>query len=190
MRSLVVSLCLASAVSLAAVGNPAGSVPAGMPPRLAVGLYEDTGKTWMKNSTVPWDARYRYLTKGWVNNWGWSAADGSFALTYMRECQGQSRLPVFAYYQLNDEPGGGEAQLYAKTQSASTMRSYFGDFKLLMQRAKDFGAPVLVLVEADATGLLESQTKNNANAPAAVASTGMAELASLPNTVGGWAARS
>lgn len=186
MRSLAVSLTLASAVSLAAVGNPAGNIPAGMPARLAVGLNEASGKTWMKNSTVPWDARYIYLTKGWVNNWGWSAADGSYALAYMRESQSQARLPVFAYYQLNDEPGGGEAQLYAKTQNATTMRSFFGDFKTLMQRAKDFGAPVLVLVEADATGQLEQQTNHNPNAPAAVASTGLPELSQLPNTVGGW----
>ena len=24
-----------------------------------------------ENSGVPWDARYRYFTKGWVNNWGY-----------------------------------------------------------------------------------------------------------------------
>src|SRR5258707_997667 len=100
MRSVTLCLALASATAFAAVGNPAGSVPAGMPARLSVGLNEDTGRTWMKNSGAPWDARYRYLTKGWVNNWGWSPADGSFALTYMRECQQQSRLPAFSYYQI------------------------------------------------------------------------------------------
>ena len=67
------------------------------------------------------------------------------------------------------------------------MRSYFGDFKLLMQRAKDFGKPVIVLLEADGFGFLEQQTGgNNPNAYAAVAATGMPELAGLPNTVAGW----
>lgn len=186
MRSLAVCLSLASAISFAAVGNPAGTVPAGMPARLVVGLQEEEGRAWMKNSGVPWDARYRYLVRGWVNNFGWGAADGSFALNYMRECQAQGRLPAFSYYQMQNEPGGGESAFYAKTQNATTMRSYFSDFKLLMQRAKDFGAPVLVLVEPDGTGLLESQTGHNSNAPAAVASTGLPELAGLPNTVGGW----
>jgi hypothetical protein len=36
-----------------------GVVPAGMPARVAVGLFEDTGGTWMKSSAVKWDARYR-----------------------------------------------------------------------------------------------------------------------------------
>ena len=54
-----------------------GSVPAGLPARLAVGLFSDTGDTWMRDSGVKWDVRYRYFTKGWVNNWGWSAYDGS-----------------------------------------------------------------------------------------------------------------
>lgn len=186
MRSLAFCLALASATALAAVGNPSGSVPAGMPARLSVGLNEDNGRTWMKNSGAPWDARYRYLVRGWVNNWGWSPADGSFALSYMRECQQQSRLPAFSYYQLNDEPGGGETQASAKVQNATTMRSYFADFKLLMQRAKDFDAPVLVLIEPDFAALLAIQTHDNPNAPAAVASTGLPELAGLPNTVGGW----
>ena len=51
-----------------------------MPAKLAIGLFEDSGKTWMKGSAVPWDMRYRYLTKGWANNWGYGANDGSFAL--------------------------------------------------------------------------------------------------------------
>ncbi|MBK7859986.1 MAG: hypothetical protein IPJ65_15460 [Archangiaceae bacterium] len=186
MRTLAAVLALTSAAAFAAVDNPAGTVPAGMPARLSVGLKEENGKTWMKNSGAPWDARYRYLVKGWVNNWGWSPADGSYALSYMRECQAQGALPVLPFYQLNDEPGGGEAQASTKIQNATTMKSYFSDFKLLMQRAKDFDAPVLVLVEGDFSGLLETQTHGNFNAPAAVASTGLPELAGLPNTVGGY----
>ena len=54
----------------ALVAPVAGSVPQGLPARLQVGLFEDTGQTWMKDSGVPWDVRYRYFVKGWVNNWG------------------------------------------------------------------------------------------------------------------------
>src|SRR5690349_4197634 len=56
-----------------------GSIPAGMPARLGVGLFEGLGGTWLKNSGAPWDYRYQYFTKGWVNNWGWGAYDGSWA---------------------------------------------------------------------------------------------------------------
>jgi hypothetical protein len=158
----------------------------GVPDKLMVGLFENPGQTWMKNSGVPWNARYCYLTKGWINNWGWSAYDGSWALNFMKESDGIGAVPVVQFYQMNGEAGGGEGMFWAKTQDAALMKSYFGDFKILMQRAKDFGKPVYVELEADGFGFLEGQTGNNPNAAAAVASTGMPELAALPNTVAGW----
>jgi Mannanase, galactose-binding domain-like len=164
----------------------AGNIPAGLPARLTVGLFEDSGATWMKNSGAKWDVRYRYFVKGWVNNWGWSAYDGSWGLGYMKESSSAGYLPAVQYYQLFGEPGGGEAQSLAKVQNSATMKSYFGDFKILMQRAKDFGKPVLILLEADGFGFLEQQSGNNPNAYAAVAATGLPELAGLPNTVAGW----
>src|SRR5687768_9970018 len=69
--------------------DAAGPIPDGMPARVAVGLFEDSGATWMQSSDVPWDVRYRYFTKGWVNNWGWGAYDGSWGLAYMEECETQ-----------------------------------------------------------------------------------------------------
>lgn len=170
----------------AAGGSAKGVIPAGLPARVEVGLFEGTGKTWMKDSAVPWDMRYQYFTKGWIDNWGWGSRDGKWGLDYMRECDAQRFVPVVQYYQMNDEPGGGEDRFLAKTQNAATMQSYFGDFKVLMQRAKEFGKPVVILLEADGYGLLQQQTSNNANAYAAVKDSGVAELAGLPNTVAGW----
>ncbi|MEP7052330.1 MAG: hypothetical protein ABJB12_18330 [Pseudomonadota bacterium] len=169
-----------------AAASASGVVPAGLPARLMVGLFEDAGNTWLKTSGVKWDARYRYFTKGWVNNWGWSAYDGSWGLNYLRETDQQGYVPAIQYYQLVAEAGGGEAQSLQKVQSPSTMSSYFGDFKILMQRVKDFGKPTLVLLEADAVGFLEQQSAGNANTYAAVAASGMPELAGLPNTVAGF----
>lgn len=163
-----------------------GTIPSGLPARLTVGLFEGPGETWMRNSGVAWDVRYQYFTKGWVNNWGWGSNDGSWGLGYMRECDNQRFIPAVEYYQVYGEPGGGEGQTLAKVQNASTMASYFRDFKVLMQRAKDFGKPVLVMIEADATGFLQHQTNGNPNAYAAIRDTGMPELSSLPNTVAGW----
>jgi hypothetical protein len=163
-----------------------GAIPAGLPARVMVGLFEDTGSTWMKNSGVPWDSRYRYLTKGWVNNWGWGGYDGGFALSYFRESDQQGFVPAVQFYQIFGEAGGGEGQTLQKLQNAGTMRAYFGDFKLLLQRAKEFGKPVMVLLEADAFGFLQQQTSSNPNAAAAIASSGMPELAGLPNTVAGY----
>src|SRR5688572_31488166 len=67
----------------------------GYPRRVAVGLFEDGGQTWMKNSGARWDARYRYFVQGWLNNWGWSPPDGSWGLRseeHTSELQSQSNL--------------------------------------------------------------------------------------------------
>jgi hypothetical protein len=169
-----------------AASSASGTVPSGLPARVLVGLFEDSGQTWMKNSGARWDVRYRYFTKGWVNNWGWSQNDGSWGLAYLKESDQQGYLPAVQYYQLFGEAGGGESATLQKVQTASTMRSYFGDFKILMQRVKDFGKPTLVLIEADGVGFLEQQSNHNPNASAAIAASGMPELAGLPDTVAGF----
>ena len=143
----------------------------------------------MKSSGVPWDVRYQYFTKGWVNNWGYSAYDGSWGLSYMKECDSQHFIPAVEYYQVNGEPGGAESAFLAKVQNATTMKSYFGDFKILMQRAKDFGKPVLILMEADGFGFLQQQTSSNSGAYAAVKDSGLPELSRTcptPSPAGGW----
>ena len=164
----------------------AGSIPAGLPSHLSVGLFEGSGGSWMKASGVPWDVRYAYFTYGWANNWGYGAHDGSWGLNYLNESSAAGYVPAVQYYVVNGEPGGAEAQFLAKTQNATTMAEYFGDFKLLMQNIKTFGKPVVVLMEADGYGFLEQQSNGNPNTYAAVADSGLPELSSLPNTVAGW----
>lgn len=167
-------------------GAAPGTLPAGLPKQMLVGLFEDGGQTWMKNSGVPWNARYRYLVKGWANNFGYGDHDGSFARSYFDECATQNAVPAVAYYQMNGEPGGTESSFLAKAQSTGTMASYFADFKLLMERVKDFGKPVFILLEPDGYGFLEQQAKDDPTTAAAVAKTNLPELAGLPDTVAGW----
>ncbi len=87
---------------------------------------------------------------------------------------------------MNDEPGGSESAFLAKAQNASTMAQYFGDFKLLLQRSRDFGKPVVIHLEPDGFAFLEQQTGGNTSTYAAVAASGVPELAGLPDTVAGW----
>ncbi|MBN8468414.1 hypothetical protein JYJ95_18010 [Corallococcus exiguus] len=183
--ALLTLTCLGALSAQAATGVQ-GPVPPAFQNRLMVGLFEEAGQNWMRDSNVPWDARYRYFTKGWADNWGYGARDGSWAASFFTESKAQGYVPVVTYYQLFGEPGGGEQETLAKLKNASTMRSYFEDVKLLLQRAKAFGSPVILHVEPDAVGFLQFQTASNPNAPAAIASSGMPELAGLPNTVAGW----
>jgi hypothetical protein len=170
-------------------GGPSGAagvIPFGLPSRFTVGLFEDHGGTWMRNSGVRWDARYRYFTQGWVNNWGWSAYDGSWGLSYFRESDAQGLTPVVQYYVMNGVAGYNENAFLATMQNPSKMADYFGQWKILMERVRDFGKPAVILVEADGFGFLEQQSAGNPNAYAAVAASGIPELAALPNTVAGW----
>ncbi|MGE6759854.1 hypothetical protein ACQKGO_17700 [Corallococcus interemptor] len=183
--ALLTLTCL-GAMSASAATGVQGPVPPAFQNRLMVGLFEEAGQNWMRDSNVPWDARYRYFTKGWADNWGYGARDGSWAASFFTETKALGYVPVVTYYQLFGEPGGGEQETLAKLKNASTMRSYFEDVKLLLQRAKTFGGPVILHVEPDAVGFMQFQTASNPNAPAAIASSGMPELAGLPNTVAGW----
>lgn len=173
--------------------NPAGTsaygvVPNGLPARLCVGLVSEPGDNWMKDSGVAWDMRYHYFTKGWRDNWTWDQTNtGQWGLSYMQECDRQGFIPVVQYYCMNGyTPNNDEAQFYSTTTNATIMAAYFDDFKVLMQRAKEFGKPLLVLLEGDGYAYMEIQSGDNPNAPSAVASTGMAELQGLPDTAAGW----
>src|SRR6186713_1941984 len=133
MRRGALALCAALSAFGAngAITAPAGPIPNGLPPRMVVGLFEQWGGTWMRDSTVPWDVRYAYFTKGWANNWGWGNYDGSMATAFFNEASNGGFIPAVQFYQMNGEPGGGEAQFLAKAQNAATMASYFRDFSLL-----------------------------------------------------------
>lgn len=140
----------------------------------------------MKDSGVKWDYRYCYFTDGWANNWGWGATDGSWGLAYLQECDQQGFVPAIQYYVINGKSGYNESAFYATTRDAGIMKTYFAEFKLLMQRAKDFGKPMLVMLEADGFGYMESQSGENPEAYSAIADSGLAELKDLPNTAAGW----
>jgi hypothetical protein len=192
MRNVIITLALTVACALghaparADISPPSGALPAGLPPRMLVGLFEEWGSTWMRGSGVPWDVRYAYFVKGWSDNWGWGARDGSMATSFFNECDGGRFIPAVQFYQLHGEPGGGESAFFSKTQSAATMATYFGDFKLLMQRAKEFGKPVIVMIEGDGFAFMQMQSGNNPNGYSAIAASGMAELATMPNSAAGW----
>jgi len=158
-----------------------GPLVSGLPARVLIGL-NDGGGSWMPNSGVPWDARYRYFTKGWPS---WTG-DADVA-TFMNSSRSSGYIPALAYYQLNSEnPAGDESKLLAKIQNPGTMSGYFNDFRTLMQRIKAFGGPVLVLLEADGYAFLEQQCKDDPTLYAAVKDSGVGELAGLPNTIAGW----
>jgi hypothetical protein len=163
-----------------------GSVPSGLPARFMLGLNEGRGGSWMSGSGVPWDMRYQYLSKNWVNNWGHGDADGQYALDFFYDTYERNMLPAVQFYQIVEEQPPGEDTMLQKLGDPATMKSYFGDFKLLMERVKDYGGPVVVMVEADGYGFAQIQSGDDPTHYAAIADSGLPELGGLPNTVAGW----
>ncbi len=174
--------------------------------RLHFGLANSAGSSlnWFINSGVPWRYRYQYLAGG-INNAGgttdpcganggwqtWNSPAGAFATIYINDSVANHAIPIFTYYEIvqsNPSPGN-EFALTTKIQTVCTMRRYFDDFTVLMQKIGAYGGQVVVHVEPDFWGFVEQQNADPSMIPAVVASTGNPDLAGLPNTVQGmgWA---
>jgi hypothetical protein len=166
--------------------NAKGIIPSSLDAKMLLGLQEDPGSNWMANSGVDWNSRYIYLSAGWVDNWGWSERNGSIAFNYMKESDAINAIPVLEYYVLNNIGVGTHNELYQKTTDAALMMEYFDQFKILLTRAKEFGKPVIILIEADGLAFLEIQSDNNPLAYSAIADSKLDELSALPNTLTGW----
>ena len=145
--------------------------------------------------TTRFGFRYQYLAGGVNTGKGWATwnENGSFVTRYIQESVARKMIPVFPYYMLlqSNPTGGDEAKTdLAHVNSVTVMRAYYADLKLFFQRAHAATSkPVVLHVEPDFWGYAEQASKNDsaATVPAAVASTGLSELAGLPNTVAGFA---
>src|SRR5262249_31374398 len=102
--------------------------------------------------------------------------------------------PVFTYYMLFQSAPGlvlREADgINANLHDTPTMTAYFSDLKLFFRRAGAFPDTVVVLhLEPDLWGYLEQRATADkaASVSAVVASTGLTDLAGLPNSAVGMA---
>lgn len=173
-------------------------VPAGLKSTFTIGLASQPSNLgWMTNSGTPWDARYQYLAGGVNTSGNWktwqdmSVAPGQFASDYMNQSAANGYLPVITWYQmLQSSPASGSSEAdkdYNNLNNGSTMKAYFSDFKLLMDKARIFGKKVIIHVEPDFWGFMQMKNSNPNNLSAAVASSGFADAAPYPNTVSGFA---
>jgi len=177
----------------ATTSGASGTLPAGWPSTLQLGAGDAPGGAAALRSVAPFGFRYQYLAGGVNTGNGWSNwnADGQFATYYIEDSVGNGIVPVFTYYQIyQSAPGNsqGEADgVAANLQNAQTMAAYFSDLKLFFQRAAAFpGNTVVLHVEPDMWGYIQQRGGDNAgNFSARVASTGLTELAGLPETAAG-----
>jgi hypothetical protein len=190
-----------TAVSAHAVTLRAPAVRAPLPAsRLEFGL-SNGDTTWMTASGVPWRYRFTYLAGGvnTTNNWlTWqdpAKPPGQYALDYMTNSTAApaSYIPVFTWYQLLQSlPSSGSSELdrdYSNLNNAATMASYYASFKVLMQKAGQYGSQAVVHVEPDFWGYMQQKASGGgATAIAAmVKSSGFAEASAFPDNLVGFA---
>jgi hypothetical protein len=173
-------------------GGGGGGLPSGLPTHFSFGLGNGPGSIGWMNATASWGYRYQYLSGGANTGSGWSTWNnpaGNFALYYMQDSRNNGYVPVLTYYQIvGSTPNGGSEDPASKFDNASTMNAYYADFKLLMQKAAEFGHPVIVHVEPDLWGHCQNAISSNPSAiPVHVASSGHADVSGLPNTLAGFA---
>ncbi|MEA2375739.1 MAG: hypothetical protein QOD53_2202 [Thermoleophilaceae bacterium] len=146
---------------------------------------------------MPLGFRYQYLAGGVNTGDGWATWNtaGTFVDRYVKESKAAHVVPVFSYYTIRQSlPGrddGDEARaVLSNLANRSTMRAWYDDLRLLLQRAASFpGTRVVLQVEPDMWGYIEQAAKGDdaATVPVAVASTNVSELNGLPNNAGGLA---
>jgi hypothetical protein len=193
-----VALLGAAPATQAQTATTLPAVPAGLKSSFTLGVSNGPGKTgWMTGTGAAWDVRYQYLaggvnTTGNWKTWQWDQLPpGQFALDYMNESAKSGYMPVLTWYQLlQSSPASGANEVdkdYNNLNNSSTMKAYFADFKLLMDKAKTFGKPVIIHIEPDFWGFMQMRNANPNNLSASVAGSGYADVAAYPNTVAGFA---
>jgi hypothetical protein len=216
IAGIAVALALAAVTATAAPGKAAASAPATSPvavpvpasaapslpalpaawpsSNLEIGLADSPNGAAALHSSGAYKFRYQYLCGGVNTGSGWATwnANAKFADYYVDESVAQGITPVFIYYQLlQSSPAGGAENVadLANLKNTSTMKSYWADFRLLMQHLGAYSKTIVIDVEPDLWGYIEqaSTADNGASIPAAVASSGDADMAGLPNNAAGFA---
>ena len=184
-----------------------GSIPAAFPRYFSFGVMSPPATVsaldeMRSENGAAFAFRYQYLTGGVNTNSGWEtwqSPRGQFAMYYMQESEQHRYIPTFVYYELCLSNGphpsnycGGHNidQDTANLDSPSTMKAYYGNWVLMLQKIGSFGKPVLIIVEPDLWGFLQNATHGSdsaAGVPASVNSSGFADAAGFPDTAQGFA---
>jgi len=189
----VVTWAPAKEASAQAAGLP--PLPARWPTTVQLGTSDSPGGAAAMRATTKYGFRYQYLAGGANTGNGWANwnANGGFATNYIQESVQNGIVPVFTYYMIYQSAPGGSSEsnaIQTNLQNTSTMRAYYNDLKLFFQRAGAFPNNLVILhLEPDAWGYIQQRSGNDnaATFSVQVASTGLPELAGLPNNASGFA---
>ena len=195
MRLLLVTAWLLF-VSCAIEGAQA-PLPTGWPSVLQFGIADAPGGAPVLAQAVPGGFRYTYFSGGVNTGAGWStwnSPPGDYATLYFQESITNGLVPVGIYYQLlqsTPHSGSGEsAEDLSNFGNLLTMKAWFADFTLLLQKAGAFtGKTVVLNVEPDLWGYFEQAATaagGVANVPGQVGACG-GDVVGYANNVAGFA---
>jgi hypothetical protein len=190
-------------VTVGSVSTNLPPLPAGWPTTLQLGLKAEESSASAIRAVTNFGFRYQYLSEGvsspnsWMN---WGPGSGNFARDFISDSVSNGITPVFTLYVICQSgpscSGNSEGDsVYSALQNTTTMTLYYNQFKTLMQKAGAFpNNKVVVHIEPDLFGYLNqranqinpSNLDNAANVPAKVSSTGLTELAGLPENAAGF----
>jgi hypothetical protein len=193
----ILVLSLGSAVTPASEVGFAASLPGlptGWPSSLQLGMADAPGGASDMKATAPFGFRYQYLAGGVNTGAGWSTWNpgGAFVTYYIEDSVASNITPVFTYYMLyQSNPGvsqGETAGIVTNLQNTQTMTAYYNDLKLFFQRAGEAQGPVVLHIEPDLWGFMQSSKGDDATALSVkVSSTGLSDLAGLAENGRGFA---
>jgi len=188
----------AAAVATAAPALTAARIepPRGWPQTVTLGMRDPEHGAAALRRKVPLGVRYHYLSGGANTGRGWqtfTGGGGAFVPGYADDSRRYGFLTVFSYYMLlQSTPGSGESDERLRTTvnlgSRATMTAWLSDLRTFFQRAGASGVdPIVLHVEPDMWGYAQRSASfdDARTVPAEVASTGLPELAGLPNDVSG-----
>jgi hypothetical protein len=134
--------------------------------RIELGLASQPGGAASMREHAPFGYRYQYLAGGVNTGAGWSTwnENGTFVTRYVAESAAARITPVFTYYMIRQSlPGrdqGDEANaVIGNLRNRATMRAYWRDLALFFRRAGATHRRVVLHVEPDMWGYLESRDK-------------------------------
>jgi hypothetical protein len=188
---ILLALGLAGPSARAAGGRDHGVDP--WPYRtLQMGITSTPGTAAAQERSAPFGFRYQYLSGGVNTHASWQTWGKAFVASYISESEAARVIPVFSYYEIRQSaPGDANSDESAadlgNLRNRATMHAFFADLTAFFRQAASASGPVVLQVEPDLWGYIEQAAtgQNAATVPAAVASSGIAELRGLPNTAAG-----
>jgi len=150
-------LATAGSGGTSSAGTTSGS---SLPKRLFVGWgAQDYKDTWAEKSGTQYDVQWLYLTgqsgNNWYNGFTYSPADGSFLDDVLTTVDGHGFIPGIHLYNMGYGHDQGDSGLLTEIQDPNWTKNYFSEFKIMLQKIKDFGKPVIIVLEGDSFGMIE-----------------------------------